>query len=550
MSHALTPGLRRTLLTTALACACAAGLCLAAEAAAPAAAPASPALALVLQDQVSLRGAPRDSAAVQALLWRGEVVEVRGERLDHLQVWDHRRERGGFVRASHLQHIGTRAADAPELLTLLRFVQTQPGAEALGLGLAAAYIQAAPADQLAAAPGAEALLALGRMAERLADRASAQAAGSAGAAPSRAAEAALAAHLDVAARYGVRFTSFEREGQRMQVCYEGDAFRRVLSLPAGAEAQAIAALALTRPDCLNPMAHPRDRERTDQWRAEVLDQVPDTGLPALWRQRLAMRRASVHASLAFAAASGIGAGGASQAASASSVASAAPAPASSGVPADAAARAGRAAQRALAELAAVNPAELADDDAAAQHEAAMRIGAVRWAAIPEATGFTAANGVVLSTQPGAEGQTCVLLTDARHPATAPLLRRCTWGRVWLSSASASRDGQALALAVQPTDGWRELWILRRGAEGWSIGVLPPAAAAPGLGYVEFAGWVPGGQQLLVAREFRAEGRYRRSFEVLRLDTLNTERASGEASQFGPFQRWADPAWKRLTVAVR
>ena len=50
--------------------------------------------AIVLRDQTSLRAAPRDSAPQLAVLWQGEALEVRGERLDYLQVWDHVRERG------------------------------------------------------------------------------------------------------------------------------------------------------------------------------------------------------------------------------------------------------------------------------------------------------------------------------------------------------------------------------------------------------------------------------------------------------------------------
>src|SRR5256885_10985994 len=38
---------------------------------------------------------------------------------------------------------------SPALLAVLRFVQDTPGAEALGIGLAAAYLQAAPARTLA-----------------------------------------------------------------------------------------------------------------------------------------------------------------------------------------------------------------------------------------------------------------------------------------------------------------------------------------------------------------------------------------------------------------
>ena len=119
----------------------------------------------------------------------------------------------------------------------------------------------------------------------------------------------------------------------------------------------------------------------------------------------------------------------------------------------------------------------------------------------------------------------------------------------MASASVNREGNALAVAVQPADGWRELWILRKTLEGWHVEVLPPAASL-GLGYVEFAGWVPGGKELLVAREFRADGRYRRSFEVLALDTLNTEHQSGEASQLGAFQRWQDAGWRRMSLSLR
>jgi hypothetical protein len=54
----------------------------------------------VLQDEVALRPAPRASARPNALLWQGETVEVRGERLEYLRVYDYRRERGGYVRAN------------------------------------------------------------------------------------------------------------------------------------------------------------------------------------------------------------------------------------------------------------------------------------------------------------------------------------------------------------------------------------------------------------------------------------------------------------------
>ena len=58
---------------------------------------AAPAIAIVTQDQVPMRSGPRDSAKPHAVLWQGEAVEIRGERMDYLQVYDYRRERGGFA---------------------------------------------------------------------------------------------------------------------------------------------------------------------------------------------------------------------------------------------------------------------------------------------------------------------------------------------------------------------------------------------------------------------------------------------------------------------
>ena len=471
------------------------------------------ATALVTTDAAVLRAAPRDSAQQQAELWQGELLEVRGEKLDWLQVWDTRRERGGYVRASHMRRVAADAKEAPELLAVLRFVREAPGAEALGIGLAGAWVQAAAPEAVRGEAGVEVLDAIGTLADRLAQRASS------GATLSRNAQAAAAAHLEVVAQYGVRFASYEREG-RMQVCYDGDAFRRVLALEAHPAQRARAALALTRSECMDPNLQPLARHQVTLWRADVLDRVPSAQLPAYVKNRVAMRRAAVWSTLAYEHAR-------------------------LGEPA-----AQAAARRALQELAAVQRAELPEEDAALYNEAVMRVNASRWAAVADAPPAPAANRPSIVTVRGQPGETCVLLVDGRNDMARPLARRCTYSLVWPQSATLNREGNALALAVQPMEAWRELWLFRKSAAGWAIDVLPPSSLAPELGYAEFAGWVPGGRQVLVAREARGEGRYRRNFEVVSLDSLTVQRQTGDPSMLGPFQRWQDAGWKRTTVSLR
>jgi len=465
-------------------------------------------IAIVTADQSALRAAPRDSAAQQAQLWEGDSLEIRGEKGDFLQVYDHRRERAGFIRASQVRVQSLQAEAAPELLAVLRFLKDQPGSEALGLAYAAAYLRAAPAEAITA----EVFDALGGMAERLAARASAGRPGKAG--------ETTAAHLEVAASYGVTMASFERDGQ-MQLCYEGDAQRRVLALPATDAQKARAALALTKHECVSPGLTPVERYALDNWRAEVLDRVEMMKLPEVLKNRLHLRKAGVWAGLAWQRARR---------------------------PELGAQVVAEAANRALDELAAINKNELMESDASAYSEAAIRVGASRWAAAPAVPGKPVRLSMV--TTPGQPGETCVHLVDAKHDAANPLATRCTYAIVWPASAAANAQGTALALAVQPLDAWREMWVFRQGAEGWRVDVLPPALDTPSLGYVEFAGWVPGDAEVLAARETRSEGRYRQSFEVLSLATLETKKQADKPNNLSTFYRWQDPLWKAGTVSLR
>jgi hypothetical protein len=480
-------------------------------------------LAIVTQDQASLRAAPRDSAVQQAALWQGDTLEIRGQRMDYLQVYDHRRERAGFIHTSQVRVLSLKPADAPELKSVMRFLRDTPGAEALGIGFTAAYLKAAPAADI----GADAFDILGTLAERLARRASLK--------HPKAVSDTLSAHMEVAAFYGVVIDGYERDGA-MQLCYNGEAFRRVLALPSNSVERAKAALALTRHECMSADMHPQNRLAHDQWRAEVLDKVTSThvaDLPDITKNRLLLRRAGVQASLAFQLAR--------RAQPASVVAASA---------------------SALQALAAVNKLELTDADQQEYSEAAIRVGASRWAAEPEVVllkttdaqaAAKAATQPRLVIEPGQAGETCVLLFDKPvddKARPAPAFKRCTYAVVWAASVSYHPNGQAVALAVQPLDTWRELWVLRKTDGQWTLDILPPASSNPELGYVEFAGWVPNAPQMLVARETRLVGRTRRSFELVRMDTLATEKQASEASLLQAFARYPDARWKRQTVSLR
>jgi hypothetical protein len=542
-------------------------LCTSAARAQPAAAASH---ALVAFDRTPLRAAPREGAPVHAELTQGDLLEVRGQRLDHVQVYDHRRERAGFVRAEAVRRLPSASSTPPlspkgdeaaELLSVVRFLRHAPGQEALGIAYVAAYLKAANAERIDAEP----FDALGTMAERLARRASQARPG-----------AAAVAQVQAVAAYGVRFVTLEREG-RLQLCYDGEAFRRALALEPAAAEQARAVLALTRHDCVDPQLPPAARVALDAWRADLLDLPWPRGyndVPQLMKNRLHLRRAGLWAARAHQQARR---GKAAQAA----------------------------AERALAELAAVDKSEFTDDDQLEYAEAAIRVGAARWAAVgADALARASAAGLRLVAAPGHEpGQTCVQLLAAEVPpsaataragnvanvainagarsaaGTAPdgprlLAERCTFGTVWTPSLAVRPAGDALVLAVQPLEGWTELWLFRaeaavaradaatesamagtetapRERTPWRIDVLPPAASAPGLGYVEFAGWAPGPQpRLLVARESRIEGRFHRRFEVLALDTLDTVKQASSPQLLVAFGQFSDAQWRRRTVALR
>ena len=499
---------------------------------APAAVVAAPVAhyALVMQEGAALRSGAKSGGTPLALLSQGELLELRGERMDYVQVYDLSRERGGYVRASAIRALTLAPDEAPELLALVRFLRDRSGAESLGLGLVAAYLKAAPAGSITAEP----FDAMGTMADRLAARANAAAANAANV-PVREGEPTVAAQLEVVAGLGVHIASLERDGH-VCLCYDGDAWRHALALSPTPEQAARAALALTRHDCIADTTPPLERWQIDKSRADLLARVPATELPPYMRNRIRMRQAGVWSTIAWEDSRRLAIPGDS---------------AATGLPTVTPDDVLVAGNSALEALAGIDKGELADDDQSTYTDAAMRVGASRWAAEPVFA--SGAAGLRIATQPGQPGETCVLLLDAKHGADHPLARRCTFGTVWAASARVNANSTALTLAVQPLATWRELWMFRATPDGWSLQVLPPSTEASGVGYVEFAGWVPGTGEVLAAREVRDPLRGNkpaRTYELLEGHTLATERAADAPGSLKAFWRFQDPAWKRVTVSLR
>jgi hypothetical protein len=461
----------------------------------------SAALAIVVHDHAALRSAPRRGATELTRLWQGDLLEVRGEQAGYLKVYDHRRERAGYLRDDAARQVELSETAAPGLLAVLRFLRDIPGSEALGISYGAAYLKAVPPRALSAEP----LDAIGQMAERLADQAS----GSADHLTD------FAAHLEVAEQFGVHMRNFEHDG-RIRVCYDGELFRRVLMLPESQpEQRAHAILGLTRPDCIDPDLGPVPRFAVDSERSHLLEQVKDSEVSPMMRSRLRARRAGVWASLAF----------------------------------DHGRRRepeGAAAQRALHELLGVSAVDLGDDRRTEYVDAVLRVSAIRGAgdsAAPQA------GPLILTAVAGNPGQTCVALENSRRPSDVAIIRRCTYGLVRLALVRAIPQGPAWVLAVQPLESWRELWVIHPRAGSWTIDVLSPGLDNPEEGYVDFAGYAPGTRRLLIAKELKDRGQFRRSFEELRLDDLALVRQASRPDLLRDFGRWQDVDWRRDTLAL-
>jgi hypothetical protein len=461
----------------------------------------SAALAIVVQDHTPLRAAPRSNATELTELWQGDLLEVRGERAGYLRVYSPRNERGGYLKSDTARAVSLAETNAPELLAVLRFLRESSGSEPLGISYGAAYLKAVPVRNLTAEP----FDAIARMAERLAEQASGNTSRPTG----------VAAHLEVVEQFGIHMRSFESHG-RMQLCYDGELFRRVLSMPSATpEERARAALGLTRPDCTDPDLGPLPRASLDNEQGELLETIDERGLTAITRARLHARRASVWASITYERA-----------------------------------RHGKdtseAAQHALAELLSVHADELGDDRRSEYIDAVLRVATIRWAA---STPATQSGPLIVTATPADPGRTCITLEEKHQGHAEPLTRRCTYGIVWIASIQAIPQASAWVLAVQPLASWRELWVLHKSGGTWMIDVLSPGTDDPEEGYVEFAGFVPNTRRLLIAREVKERGRFHRSFEELRLDDLVPVRQASTPELLRDFGRWQDVTWRRDTLSL-
>jgi hypothetical protein len=464
-------------------------------------------VALVVQAQASLRAAAHENAPRQTLLALGDWLEVRGEQQGYLQVYDHRRERPGYVRPAAVRSYVVDETSLPKLGALVDYLKDAPGEESLGIGYVALYLHAAPPQGITA----DVFDALGTMAERLGRRASERVA--------KGGEASIASELEVAESYGVHFVSFEREGAT-RVCYDGEAFRRELALGASGRARIRAALGLTDPNCLNPaLGSTAALTLAKSW-GSILDGV-DLGAmgqeaPPFERARVRLRRSIVQSELSYFAARSADWALAKQSAEA-----------------------------AKHELDLADRSVLADEDRPAYDEAAIRAATVRWA-VETPPRPDASSGIDVEIAPGLPGQTCVRLKK-RAAREAPPFEHCTYGVVWPSSLAFAPHDAAVAMIVEPLDGWSELLVVHPSAEGWQVDTATPGAIDPELGYVELSGFSPDGAHLLVVRDFRASGPLgsphtlapwiRKTFQILATRDLRVEK---EASSLAGL-----PAWNKL-----
>ena len=185
--------------------------------------------------------------------------------------------------------------------------------------------------------------------------------------------------------------------------------------------------------------------------------------------------------------------------------------------------------RALTELSGVSKTELPDEDQAAW----QRRRHARERCAPGLGACCAAPVFATGTAHTADrtrcpGETCVLLVDAQHSAKAPLLRRCTYGVVWAASGQHQprRHGRVPWRCSRWKAGANCGCCAKRKAAGWPTLPPPPPRLRPA-----WPNGRAGARRPANAGGPRSpgQGRYRKSFEVVRLEGLTTERVTGDVA---------------------
>jgi len=472
-------------------------------------------VAVVAGDHVVLRSSPNRTAAQQAVLWKGDWLEVRGEQKGWLKVYDHRHERPGWVARPITRIVELDDKSAPALRAVVEFLRDAPGSESLGIAYAGLYMKVAPAGGI----DAPLLVALGTMAARLAHRARTEAA-----------DSHAADQLEVAQSWGLAFASIERT-EGVTTCYDGAAFRQALVLSPSPIDRATAVIGLTDPACDPQTLGATERQAHDEAALALLDGADPVKVGGPLGNRIRIRRAIVAARLAWAM----------------------------GRHDDP--KAGATAETAVSAFARVDKTELADDDVADFEAAALEVAASRWAAGRAAP--AAKNDPKLVLTPGEPGETCLAIDKAVDKAVDKAANkavdkaandnaasRCTHGQVWTNSFRVAPDHASAVLAVEPLPGWLELWMFRRAPGGWTIDVLAPTTDGVDLGYVELAGWSGDGKHAVIVREARSDGAIRRTFQNLSLDSLAIDKQTSTLLGLGPARAWITPEWRGRTLALR
>jgi hypothetical protein len=454
---------------------------------------ASMTIALVTGDKVALRATPERGGANQATLWKGDWLELRGERKGWLKVYDHRHERPGWIPGKLVHVVELEEAAAPSLRAIVEFLRDTPGAESLGIAYAASYLKVAPKSGI----DARLLTTLGVMADRLARRSSS------------APDGATPEQLEVAQSWGLRFTSVER-ADGVRICFDGAAFRQALVLGPSPEELAIIALGLTEPACTPELLGATERQARDEAALELLERADPTRVPGPLANRLRMRRAAIGARLAWA-----------DARRGDLV------------------KATKVADAAVSAFARIDRSEIADEQEDEVELTALEVAASRWAAFPAAP---PPKDVKLLVENGEPGETCISVEGSP--------KKCTHGQLWASSLRVAPKHDAAVLAVEPLPGWLELWAFRRGQDGgWMVDVLAPSTDSVDLGYVELAGWSPDGARAIVVREVKTDGVVRRTWQIVKLATLEVEKSSSMLRGLDARQ-WTSAEWRGRTLALR